>query len=183
MLLRKNILFLITGLWLLLWLLHPAQSYAGMSDGLLAFEQDTTVRGNDSLPFPLSDRRGDAVSNQSSNPFNSFQPSSQKDSVVYDPATRRYVVYEMIGGKYFRSPVTYSFEEYWQMRNKQMEQDYFQKRTNATSVLNRGKLLKPKLSFSDRLFNRIFGTGKIEISPQGNVDITAGYQEIGRAHV
>ncbi len=161
---------------LLLLLTQPLRSFAGFLEGSTVFEQDTTVRGNDSLPFPLSDRRGDAVSGLSGNPYNAFQPTSLKDSVVYDPSTRRYVVYEMIGGKYFRSPVTYSFNDYWQMRNRQMEQDYFQKRTNATSILNRGKLLKPKLSFSDRLFNRIFGTGKIEISPQGNVDITAGYQ-------
>ena len=37
-------------------------------------------------------------------------------------------------------------------------------------------MLKPKLSVTDNLFNRIFGNGKIEIKPQGSVDIIAGYQ-------
>jgi len=32
------------------------------------------------------------------------------------------------------------------------------------------------LSIYDNLFNRLFGNGKIDIQPQGNVDITAGYQ-------
>ncbi|MEI8060112.1 MAG: cell surface protein SprA, partial [Ferruginibacter sp.] len=32
------------------------------------------------------------------------------------------------------------------------------------------------LSIYDNLFNRLFGNGKINITPQGNVDITAGYQ-------
>ena len=62
------------------------------------------------------------------------------------------------------------------MRNKQAEVAYFKKRANTTSLLNRGKLLKPKLSLSDNLFNRLFGTGKIDITPQGSVDIIAGYQ-------
>jgi cell surface protein SprA len=43
------------------------------------------------------------------------------------------------------------------------------------NLLNR-KLTRPKLSLYDNLFNRLFGNGKIEISPQGNVDIMAGYQ-------
>ncbi len=29
---------------------------------------------------------------------------------------------------------------------------------------------------NDNLFNRLFGNGKIDIRPQGNVDILAGYQ-------
>ncbi len=37
-------------------------------------------------------------------------------------------------------------------------------------------MLRPKLSVSDNLFNRIFGNGKIDIRPQGNVDLSAGYQ-------
>ncbi|HNP54247.1 MAG TPA: cell surface protein SprA, partial [Ferruginibacter sp.] len=90
--------------------------------------------------------------------------------------TRRYVLYERIGSHYYRTPTTYSFDEYWSMRYRQSEVDYFQKRANVTNILNRGKFSKPKLSLTDNLFNRLFGTGKIEISPQGNVDIMAGYQ-------
>jgi cell surface protein SprA len=32
------------------------------------------------------------------------------------------------------------------------------------------------LQVTDNLFNRIFGNGKVDIRPQGNVDILAGYQ-------
>jgi cell surface protein SprA len=34
----------------------------------------------------------------------------------------------------------------------------------------------PKLNMTDDLFNRLFGNGKIDIRPQGEVTITAGYQ-------
>jgi len=135
--------------------------------------QDTIPGGN--LPYPLSDRRGDFLSNRS-NIYDFENPSNLRDSVVYDPSTRLYTIYEKIGTKYYRVPISYTFEEFWKMRNSQAERDYFQQRANTTSILNRGKFLKPKLSLTDNLFNRLFGNGKIEISPQGNVDITAGYQ-------
>ncbi|MBS1513100.1 MAG: cell surface protein SprA [Bacteroidetes bacterium] len=124
------------------------------------------------LHFPISDHRGDPVSDISKNPYDL---KGTRDSVVYDPATHRYVVYEKVGNKYYRTPTTYSFDEYWQLRGRQAEMEYFMKRANTTSILNRGKV-KPKLSIYDNLFNRLFGNGKINITPQGNVGVTAGYQ-------
>lgn len=135
-----------------------------------SFAQDSTK-----LHYPITDNRGDMLSSGNRGVYD-FTPSNLKDSVVYDAINRRYTIYEKIGDRYYRVPVTYSFDEYWAMRNRQAENEYFQKRANTTSILNRGKLTRPKLSLSDNLFNRLFGNGKIEISPQGNVDITAGYQ-------
>ena len=128
------------------------------------------------LHYPINDSRGDAVSSGNRGTFYLPNPANVKDSVVYNAITRTYSVYEKIGDKYYRTPTTYSFDEYWAIQNRKSEIAYFQKRANTTNLLNRGKLLKPKLSLSDNLFNRLFGTGKIEITPQGNVDITAGYQ-------
>ncbi|MBX2887148.1 MAG: cell surface protein SprA [Ferruginibacter sp.] len=128
-----------------------------------------------SLPFPFNDYRGDNMSSPSS-PFSLGNPSNFSDSVVYDPITRRYIIYEKVGDYYYRVPTTYTFDEFWQLRNQQSEQEYFRQRANITSILNRGKFGRPRLSLTDNLFNRLFGNGKIEINPQGNVDITAGYQ-------
>jgi hypothetical protein len=55
------------------------------------------------------------------------------------------------------------------------EQDYFKTRANTVSLLNQ-RLQKPKLNATNDLFNRLFGTGKVDIRPSGNVDITMGYQ-------
>ncbi len=138
------------------------------------FNPDTTV--NPALPYPISDRRGDGFSMTSYNSFNAFQPSNLTDSIVFDYDTKRYIVYEKIGDRYYRTPVSYDFNEYWAIKNRQAEIEYFQKRVNTVNILNRVKFLKPKLSLTDNLFNRLFGTGKIDITPQGNVDITTGYQ-------
>lgn len=130
---------------------------------------------NDSLKlrYPIQDRRGDNLSSPNNSPYY-LRPRNYQDSVVYDAISRRYIVYEKIGNKYYKVPTEYTFDEYWAMRNRQAEQEYFRKRASITSMLNRPKL-KPKLSLTDGMFNRLFGSGKIEIAPQGNVDITAGY--------
>ena len=127
------------------------------------------------LPYPISDRRGDFLSSGQQNPFDLRQPSNITDSVAYDFRTQRYTVYEKIGNSYYRTPVSYTPEEYWRLRGRMAEIRNFQKRANTMSLLNR-KMVKPRLSLYDNLFNRMFGNGKIDITPQGNVDVLAGYQ-------
>ncbi|MBX2940191.1 MAG: cell surface protein SprA [Ferruginibacter sp.] len=159
---------------ILLALLFSSGASASVSN-LTANQQDTVPVGTGGLPYPINDHRGDFMSAGNSG-ISLSKPSNITDSVVYDPSTRRYIIYEKIGNRYYRVPTTYTFEEFWDMRNRQAEDEYFRQRANITSILNRGKYVKPKISLSDRFFNRLFGTGKIEINPQGNVDITAGYQ-------
>ncbi len=132
------------------------------------------VSPNDSLHFPIQDRRGDFL-NQKSNVYDFKLPPNITDSIVYDPATQYYIVYEKIGNKYYRTPTYYTAEEFRSIEARRAENDYFRKRANTLNILNRGRV-KPKLSVYDNLFNRLFGNGKIDIQPQGNVDITAGYQ-------
>ncbi len=132
------------------------------------------VSPNDSLHFPIQDRRGDFL-NQKSNVYDFKLPPNITDSIVYDPATQNYIVYEKIGNKYYRTPTYYTAEEFRSIEARRAENDYFKKRANTLNILNRGRV-KPKLSVYDNLFNRLFGNGKIDIQPQGNVDITAGYQ-------
>jgi len=127
------------------------------------------------LPYPISDRRGDFLSSPGRSSLDFRQPSNIKDSLAFDPATGLYTLYEKIGNRYYRTPVTYTAEEYWALRGRQAEVAYFQKRANTMNLLNR-KLARPRLNLYDNLFNRLFGNGKIEIAPQGNVDIMAGYQ-------
>ena len=84
-------------------------------------------QNNDSLRYPIHDRYSDVLSSGGRSTFDLDDPSNIKDSVVYDAITRRYTIYEKIGNKYYRVPTTYSFDEYWQMRNRQAEEEYFRK--------------------------------------------------------
>ncbi|MDQ2721032.1 MAG: cell surface protein SprA [Bacteroidota bacterium] len=142
--------------------------------GISTKAQDSSAIRNDSLHFPLHDRRGDFISG---NPaiYDFKLPSNISDSVVYDPASQTYIVYEKVGNHFYRTPTYYTAEEFRALQAQKAEMDYFKKRANTLNILNRG-LIKPKLSLYDNLFNRLFGNGKIDIQPQGNVDVTAGYQ-------
>ena len=137
---------------------------------------DTSIHpATDSLHFPLHDRRGDPFSNRSRNPFDLKDPANIRDSIEYDPVTKHYYIVEKVGNQYYRKPTYLTFDELMQMQARKSENDYFRKRADALAALNM-KLLRPKLTVGDNLFNRIFGNGKIDIRPQGNVDIMAGYQ-------
>ena len=136
-----------------------------------------TVPGKDSLRFPLTDRRGDAFTAPNRNPFDLQRPSNIQDSIAYDPATKRYYLYEKIGRSWFRKPSYLTFEEMLAYKSRQDERDYFQRRLNTTLNLNR-KIQDPKLQVRPSFFNRLFsttGVPKVEIRPQGDVTLTAGY--------
>src|SRR4030095_16061718 len=141
--------------------------------------QDTTKRPTDTLRFPIHDRRGDKISNPGRTTFNLKDPSNISDSIIYDPITKEYYIIEKVGNQYYRKPTTLTLDEYMQLRGRQDEIDYFRKRSNIMNSLNR-KMVRPKMNLYNSLFNRIFGSAdcvpKIEIKPQGNVDIMAGYQ-------
>ena len=136
--------------------------------------RDTTKK-TDSLIYPLHDRRGDPFSNPRRNPFDLKDPANIRDSIEYDPATKQYYIVEKVGNQYYRKPTYLTFDELMQMQARSSENEYFRKRADALAALNK-KLLRPKLTVGENLFNRIFGNGKIDIRPQGNVDIMAGYQ-------
>jgi cell surface protein SprA len=131
--------------------------------------------GDTSLKYPINDRRGDKFTTPGRSSLDLKDPTNINQTIEYDPKTKQYYIVEKIGNSYFRKPTYLTFEEFIRLRGKQQENDYFKKRANVLSGLNK-KMLKPKMSITDNLFNRIFGNGKIEIKPQGNVDITLGYQ-------
>lgn len=142
--------------------------------GTTAFAQKT-----DSLRYPIKDRRGDKYTWQNRNPFDIRDTALLKQDIQYDPVTKQYVIVEKIGGKEYRKPTYLTFEEFQRIQAKKAEADYFKKRSQALATLNR-KITRPKMKVFDKLFDRIFGVGKngfkVDIKPQGSVDILAGYQ-------
>ena len=130
----------------------------------------------DTLPrYPLRDRPGDPYTYPNRNSFDFRDTSYLKRTIEYDPKTKQYYIVEKIGTQYYRSPVSFSMEEFIRMQGQKDEEDYFKKRANLLANMNR-RLSRPKFKVSPDWFNRIVGTGKIDIRPSGYVDILAGYQ-------
>jgi len=93
----------------------------------------------------------------------------------YDPVTKQYYVLEKVGNQYYRKPTYLTFDELMQMQSQSSEDDYWRKACRRVGR-PQPKLLRPK-AFRERQFVSMAfsGMGKIDIRPQGNVDITAGY--------
>ncbi|MFT3700812.1 MAG: hypothetical protein QM802_00455 [Agriterribacter sp.] len=119
----------------------------------------------DTLKYPISDRLGDKLTSSSNNSFDLKDPANITDSIVYDPKEKKYYIIEKIGNKYYRKPTSLTFEEFNRIQARKQEVEYFQQRANTISLMNRS-LLKPKLTATDDLFNRLFGSSKFDIRPR-----------------
>ncbi len=115
-----------------------------------------SAQQKDSLRYPISDRRGDLFSSKSNNPFDLRDTGLLKQSVEYDPKTKQYYIVEKIGNQYYRTPTSFSMEEFLRLQGKKDEEDYFKKRSALLANMNR-RLFKPKFRVSNDLFNRIVG--------------------------
>ena len=142
--------------------------------------KDTTVLPKDSLRYSIKDRRGDRYSQPDRTSLQLKLPPNISDSVIYDPTTRQYFIVEKVGGKYYRKPTYLTYDEFLLLQSRKAEREYFKKRSNILNNLNH-KMERPKMNVYNSLFNRIFGAGpdglaKVEIRPQGEVNVIAGYQ-------
>ena len=130
---------------------------------------------SDTTKYPLSDRRGDPYTYPNRNTFDFQDTSFIKRNIIYDPETKQYFIVEKIGSQYYRTPMTFTMKEFMDMQGRQDEMEYFRKRASLLSSMNR-RQYKPKFNFVNDWVNRIVGNGKVEIKPNGYVDISAGYQ-------
>ncbi|MBK8952429.1 MAG: hypothetical protein IPM85_09230 [Chitinophagaceae bacterium] len=128
----------------------------------------------DTSKNPIRDRYGDPYSNPSRNGFDFRDTAFIKRTVEYDPKTKQYYIIEKIGNTYYRTPSSFTMEEFLRLQGKKDEEDYFKKRAGMLLNMNR-RQFKPKFKVSNDWFNRIMGAGpdgkvKIDIRPTGYVD-------------
>src|SRR3954467_4860694 len=94
-------------------------------------KKDTTLR------YPIYDRRGDRYTWQNRNSFDLNDTAFIKQTIEYDPVTKQYYIVEKIGNQIYRRPTYLTFDEFYRIRAKQMENEYFRKRAAALMTLNR----------------------------------------------
>lgn len=126
------------------------------------------------LRYPIQDRRGDFVTDEPPKSIDLKDPKNIKRKIEYDPDTKKFIIYEKIGDKYIRLPNYLSYEEYLEYQKKESERKYFEMRSKAKDLAER-RTQPPKLYDGPELYDKGFGFNpKIEIRPQGNVDLTLG---------
>ncbi|MDL2231789.1 cell surface protein SprA [Porphyromonadaceae bacterium OttesenSCG-928-L07] len=101
-------------------------------------------------------------------------PSNVRDSVVYDPVTKRYVVRTLVGGKYdFARPYSVPLNDYLDYQNRLSLFEYNRKKAREGDQYD-FKGLVSQLQFLDNILNPIFGLADIKLSMQGSVELTLG---------
>jgi cell surface protein SprA len=146
-------------------------SIAIFGSTLYSFAQSDTT--NPTLRYPIEDRNTDFLLTKPTTTIDLKDPKIVDKQVEYDPKTNKYVVYEKIGDTYYKTPTYMTYDEYLQYSSQESEQNYFQQRSRAIDLAER-KSKQPFLYQGPELFNRFLGGTKIEIKPQGNVDVTIG---------
>ena len=126
-----------------------------------------------SLPYPIKDRQGDFVTDQPNNPFYLKDPSAIQESVDWDPTSGMYVLTEKVAGQDVKPPQYMTYDEYLKYTEKQDMDSYWKERADAVHLIE-DKGIVPPIQLKNQFVDRLFGGSKIEIRPQGNVDMTLG---------
>ena len=125
------------------------------------------------LKYPIVDRKSDFLTTPDNNALDLKDPAVIDKKVEYDSKSGNFLLYEKIGPDYYKNPTYLTFDEYLKYYQQQSEQDYFQQRSRAIDMAER-KSKQPFLYQGPELFDRAFAGTKIEIKPQGSVDVTVG---------
>lgn len=125
------------------------------------------------LKYPIKTPTGDHVSDPPNNPFYLPDPSNIKKDVTYDPVSGKYVVTEKVGDMDIKEPQLMTYEEYLKYTEKQERTDYFKSRSNAIQLIEQKGII-PSFDMKNKILDRIFGGSKVEIIPQGNLQVAIG---------
>lgn len=125
------------------------------------------------LKYPIKDREGDFVTDKTNNPFYLNDPPAIEEKVEYDPGTGMYVVTEKVAGQNVKPPVYMTYDDYLKYTEKQEREEYWRERQTAVNLIE-DKSLIPPIQVKKQFFDKLFGGSKIEIKPQGNVEMTLG---------
>ena len=112
------------------------------------------------------------------NPFD-ITPSSVTQEVEYDPISGNYIILEKIGDEYYRTPSYMTFAEYMEWSKKKQERDYFSELAGLNTGKDKGDKLivdpMDRIDIGSSLIDRLFGGTEVNIQPQGNVDLSFGF--------
>ncbi|MCY7329363.1 MAG: cell surface protein SprA, partial [Saprospiraceae bacterium] len=129
---------------------------------------------------PLKERYDDFLNNSNPNVIDLQDPKAVEQQVEYDPVTNMYIITEKIGDDFFRAPTYMTFEEYTKWRDKKQQQEYFDRLQGVTSSGSKSEsgVVDPiaKFNIKNSLIDRLFGGSNVDIRPQGNINLTFGYQ-------
>lgn len=104
--------------------------------------------------------------------FDLGDPSNVDRTIVYDPATGKYIFKETLGGMDFRRGSMMTLQEYIEYERQQQMKDYWKEKIDSQTKEEQG--LIPPIKIDDPVFANIFGSDEINIRPEGSIEISLG---------
>ena len=128
--------------------------------------------GQDTLQFPVNNVPDPTLTTPQS--FDLGDPSSMKQTIVYDPATGTYIFKETIGntGLNYRNPSMMTLDEYIEYERKKAQKKNWEAKIQEQTKENRPFELPIKVG--SKLFENFFGSDQITIRPAGSVELSFG---------
>ncbi len=126
---------------------------------------DTTIK----LPYPIKDRKP-YERTTSKNPFDLGEPNNIKSKYELDPNSNSYNYSSKIGSQDYRLPASIELKDALKEEGKRKNNDYFRQRSQANNFVS-GSGIIPPLRVGPKIFERIFGSGIIDIRPRGTAEL------------
>jgi cell surface protein SprA len=98
-------------------------------------------------------------------------PPDLVKTVVYNPTTNQYILYQTVGGFDYRPPQYLTFAEYLQLRQRVGERIYFQQLSDNYAYDSQQPGFIPQIKVRSRTFEQMFGSSDITIRPQGSAEM------------
>lgn len=129
-------------------------------------DQDTAKK----LPFPIQDRKPYERGTKR-HPFDLSEPSNIKNKYELNDEGTGYNYTSKIGNSDYRLPASSSVKQLLNEENKRQNEAYFRQRSQAQNFAS-GSGIIPQLRVGPKIFDKIFGSGVIDIRPRGTAEIT-----------
>lgn len=130
----------------------------------------------DTLP-PITPQYNTFIENGGSNPFDLKDPTIVNKEVEYDPESGMYFITEKIGENFYRPSTYMTLSEYLDWRSKEEENKYFKQLSGVKVDGGVSAFADPieNLNIKFNPLEQLFGGTEVSIQPQGNIDITLGF--------
>ncbi|MEY4604015.1 MAG: cell surface protein SprA [Bacteroidota bacterium] len=125
----------------------------------------------DTLLYPIENYTDPTLTEPQS--FDLGDPSSVKQTIVYDPVTGTYVFKETIGeGLDYRNPSMMTLEEYLEYERKKSQGQNWKDRIDEQTA--QSQPMEFPIKIGSKAFENFFGSDQITIRPQGSVELSFG---------
>lgn len=137
---------------------------------------DTGDTNDDTLVYPFDDVSGlDPMHYSNNGNLKLSDPGNIKTEVTFDTDSNQYIINQKVGGLQYRPPSYMTLEEYIDYDMRKSTRDYWKSRAHAESQNQAGtRGLIPPIKINSQAFDRIFGSGTIDIRPQGSAELIFG---------